>query len=369
MTPRQADGTTRILGPADLPMTVTDPFAVVHGEVRSRGDRTGRESLSVTPSAARSASALRAFNRSLLWHRYLPAHDVLAMNAGLKSKAGLDFSPVMLLADSIGRDQQRVTNSAKEWCRHGVVRWFADAANRVDEEERQLFRQAHERRLRAVAATGTRNVRVRSRWRVLAGLGNASTIENAGLAFHEIYGFPIIPAASLKGVVRHYVLEELAGLDVENCAIDRLVPGSLGDRALGSFSSAGQLVNFVFGQSADSGTEGAIAWFDGWPEVPPTGDAGWFDVDVMTPHHAKYYADDQPAALETDEPNPLHFLTVAAGVWFGVPIGLTDMGRRRIGGQERDALLAVAEHWLTEALDHAGVGAKTGAGYGHFTRP
>ena len=47
-------------------------------------------------------------------------------------------------------------------------------------------------------------------WRVIPGLGNASVFET-GMTLHHIYGFPYLPASSIKGIVRSWLIQEYFG--------------------------------------------------------------------------------------------------------------------------------------------------------------
>jgi hypothetical protein len=84
---------------------------------------------------------------------------------------------------------------------------------------------------------------------------------------------------------------------------------------------------------------------------------------VVTCHHPDYYQRKQPVALDTEEPNPVKFIAVAAGVTFAfvtVPL----RGDRRSLSQSGAKLHILARDWLREGLETFGLGGKTAAGYG-----
>jgi len=84
-----------------------------------------------------------------------------------------------------------------------------------------------------------------------------------------------------------------------------------------------------------------------------------FEADVMTPHFVDYYTSaGQKPPHDGGNPNPISFVTVAAGTTFAFAVGL------RPGGDPAAREQAVA--WLKAALHELGIGAKTAAGYGIF---
>jgi len=93
--------------------------------------------------------------------------------------------------------------------------------------------------------------------------------------------------------------------------------------------------------------------------IPQPGD---LELDVVTCHHRAYYSGQLAAATDTEEPNPVVFLTVAPGHVFGFKMAALR------GATPAD--LAIARTWLACGLSTMGLGAKTHAGYGWFdTRP
>ncbi len=142
-----------------------------------------------------------------------------------------------------------------------------------------------------------------------------------GLAIHHVYGFPIIPASSLKGLARRVA----RGVDARGA-----------DERYGSPSAVGQ-----------------VAILDGLP-CP-----GWrVQRDVMTPHFGKWYQEGK-LPNDTEDPMPIPFLSIGAGSCFEVAL----LAR----GASATATLSAVTEDLRRGLDELGLGAKTAAGYGVFT--
>jgi CRISPR/Cas system CMR subunit Cmr6 (Cas7 group RAMP superfamily) len=165
--------------------------------------------------------------------------------------------------------------------------------------------------------------------RLLVGSGGGATTETS-IAFHRIWGVPIIPASALKGLTRSFLANEL--------------PPDTIDSMLGS-----------------TDRRGMVTFYDAVP------DGGRFSLalDGQTPHHGGYYGTDDDGArtvppTDADSPVPFSYLTVVETA-FCVHLGAIDNGE--------NACAALEATWgaLTRALEEVGVGAKTSAGYGRFT--
>lgn len=179
---------------------------------------------------------------------------------------------------------------------------------------------------------------------LIVGIGRWNPVE-VGFTFDRFTGSPFLPGSSVKGLLR--AAAELVG------------KGELdGDSAFWTEES----VNRIFGKQELHGT---FVFYDACPAHWPA-----LEVDVMTPHHSKYYDGSLKIAADWDEPVPVHFVRVKAGTrflfWFGPrnqqPKDETDRARN-------EADHAAIEKLLTIALDWLGVGAKTSSGYGWFEAP
>ena len=159
------------------------------------------------------------------------------------------------------------------------------------------------------------------KWRFLTGLGRKGPLE-VGFTFHPLYGFPIIPGSSLKGLALAYAREQHV--------------------------TEAELVR-VFG--AQTGM-GAAIFYDAMPSKPPR-----LELDVMNPHYPKYYQGKAgkgkpPPPANWDSPQPIFFLTLGKDSGFEFAVG--------------GAARAEAADWLKGGLAQLGAGAKTSAGYGYW---
>lgn len=165
-------------------------------------------------------------------------------------------------------------------------------------------------------------------------LSSSGSFENAGICLHPVYGFPVIPGTGIKGLARAYATT-VAGASAED-------------------------IRAVFGQDemrADNdAAAGAVVFYDAWPVNWPQ-----LTVDIVNNHHREYYEGKCPPA-DWEDPVPVHFLAVPAGVEFQfavAPRKPADSGAFRWTGLARD--------WIEGGLKWLGAGAKTNAGYGRFS--
>lgn len=140
-----------------------------------------------------------------------------------------------------------------------------------------------------------------------------------GLALHHVYGFPVLPATSLKGLAR---------------------AASREDRR-----------NTIYGVQDSAG---AVTVLDGLPLK--------FSVskDVMTVHQPGWYGQGRGNRMpcDRDDPTPIPFLSIDAGAEFEVVLIARD--------REASHWLDIVEEDLRRGVDERGLGAKTAAGYGWF---
>lgn len=295
-------------------------------------------------------------NAALLWQRYMPSHENEGITPARPSNSwGLSFSE-----EAKALDEKHLKAIVNTWDGLGAITWYCKVVRAFQAASADLITNVRERRQRACRADGvTRFLTISVDWRALVGIGNPATFENSGFAFHHTYGFPILPGSSLKGLVRHYLEEEYLpeaadpGDDarpVEVVEVERHIPGK-------------DLVGPLFGSPEGEGNEGAVVFHDGWP-LPKGPD--WFEPDVLTVHHPKYYRGAESVADDTDGPNPVHFLALRKGVRFEVPLALSAYGRCLLNAEQQAAALKFTSHLLTLALKKWGAGARTGAGYGRM---
>jgi CRISPR-associated protein Cmr6 len=108
---------------------------------------------------------------------------------------------------------------------------------------------------------------------------------------------------------------------------------------------------------------GMIAFLPAYPEIDPG-----IEIDVLTPHHPKYYSGDKPIATDDEDPNPVLFPTVAPNAIFRFPLVPLTQGVWSSCPQlfSPSTPLEFARTCLAESLQLFGLGAKTNAGYGWF---
>jgi len=155
----------------------------------------------------------------------------------------------------------------------------------------------------------------------VTGMGYGHPLEN-GFAFLNPYGLPYLPGSSIKGVLRRAAEE----LEVDVGVVDEM-----------------------FGSSAADGSQGALNFWDVFPQ-------GELALDIMTPHHTGYYQG-TASPHDSESPVPIPFLTVAPGAQFVFHVQLI----RPSGILDWQIML---KQCFSHAFDWLGFGAKTAVGYG-----
>ena len=196
--------------------------------------------------------------------------------------------------------------------------------------------------------TVTKNFKVD--WRLVHGLGHHSVYETS-ITLHHIYGIPYLPASSIKGVVRSWIIlsHYFDKLDLQNKTQQKAA------EAAEKLALSDQFFCDVFGCGDDGfykkAHQGRVIFFDAFPQNEPN-----LEVDVMTPHYAEYYKEGSKIPPTDDQdPVPIPFLTIKATT-FQFIIGVKDPAYQH--------LLPKVEGWLNEVLTQRGIGAKTATGYG-----
>lgn len=168
--------------------------------------------------------------------------------------------------------------------------------------------------------------------RMIVGLGGGAVLEHQ-ITLEHTWGVPVIPGSALKGLASA-TAHRYGGARWKRA--ESGIPGGVDHQSL-------------FGDTAHAGL---VTFHDAWWD--PKGSSKLpMDLDVMTVHHRGYYADGKSPPADTDEPNPVSFIT-AHGTYL---IALT--------GPE--AWAKCAAEWLQVALAREGIGAKTRAGYGRMS--
>ena len=157
--------------------------------------------------------------------------------------------------------------------------------------------------------------------RLIIGTGSASPYSNVPLmTFHHIYGIPYIPASTIKGIVRSYVMisnyegnEREALKDREFC------------RIFGSDE-----------KGVDKSKRGIAIFLDAFPETEPK-----VVFDHFTPHYQSYYTSKgEMAPVDYDKLNLLDFPAVE-DTSFKIYFGLTC---------KDEETMARLKEWFMEAV-------------------
>lgn len=199
-------------------------------------------------------------------------------------------------------------------------------------------------------------------WRLALGLG-IDSVYKTGITLHHTYGIPYIPATTVKGVVRSWIITQFFSKhnDKEkeiNFDLEKAEERALKNQKFCDF----------FGCDSNSyykeARQGNLTFFDAFPTSEPK-----IEPDVMNPHYQPYYSEPsnnaKTAPADYHNPIPIFFLTVkdcAFQFLVGVNNELED--RKMF---EMDLGDKTIKQWLTDALTNHGIGAKTAVGYGYMT--
>ncbi|EOX3426316.1 type III-B CRISPR module RAMP protein Cmr6 [Vibrio cholerae] len=165
--------------------------------------------------------------------------------------------------------------------------------------------------------------------RLLIGLTGQGALET-GCSLSRNYGMPYIPGSSVKGIVRAWANQHLAGHSDE--------------------------LEQLFG-TADSEqpyrVSGLVTFHDAWwiPD-PAKKEHKPFVLDVVTTHHQAYYNGTHAEPSDKDSPIPNHLLAVQGSFLFVL--------------EGEPAAIELCQTLLEKALANNGIGAKTAAGYGYM---
>lgn len=237
-----------------------------------------------------------------------------------------------------------------------------------------------------------------TQWRLAVGVGSSGPLET-GMTLHHLYGYPYIPATSVKGIARAaaYLLDEyLCGLRLrifnnyiekletkefmlhgeieklkevltyeeknEKGKIEKRLPTEDEYKIIKDNFCQLENIRCIFGSQS---SVGAITFFDGLPDKFPK-----LDVDVLSPHYGKYYMKDGIYREDRMQPVPSFFLTVAPNTKFVFSFYASCNPKRYKGfGLLPKNVIEMTKTWLVEGLKQLGIGGKTSSGYGYFEDP
>jgi CRISPR-associated protein Cmr6 len=191
-------------------------------------------------------------------------------------------------------------------------------------------------------------------WRLIVGLGGGSVFET-GITLHHIYGFPYIPASSIKGVLRSYLITQYFDNNEAKAFQNKLM--------CDIFGCPEEIEKTKTHYKKEQ--QGKIIFFDAMPLAKSL--KGCITLDIMNPHYSEYYSGDKPPE-DWHNPIPIVFLTVEKLSFqfiVGLPRHIQNKEEAFFGGNTEPLLKGVS-HLLTEALQNRGIGAKTAVGYGYM---
>ncbi|NLX98472.1 MAG: type III-B CRISPR module RAMP protein Cmr6 [Rhodopirellula sp.] len=237
----------------------------------------------------------------------------------------------------------------------------------TSEAPRDFYRELIERRRKTLADLGALLLEAQTTSSLALHLSRASSLENAGICLHRVYGFAYLPGTSLKGMARAYA--ETVWFPTQ---FEADPPGSpRDDGELDKATAAWRKIEAVFGyspgsdrdkswkpkriparQADDPASIGGVVFHDAWP-------VSWAALvkDILNCHHPKYYQEAQSPG-DWEDPIPVYFLAVPAGQSFQFALS------RR--GEAAGEWVELASQWLLGGLISQGAGAKTSSGYGAF---
>lgn len=202
--------------------------------------------------------------------------------------------------------------------------------------------------------------RFQTRSVMVIGLG-ASNVLETGLTLNPLYGTPMIPGTSIKGIVAHYCSTVLGAADSRykgpNIGTDNESRQKAGEIYEALFGKLEQSMDEAGGVNKIDAESGFLRFYDAW--MVPEDVAKSLVPDVMTPHHGDYYMGSAEVPTDFDDPNPVTFMTVKGT--FEVHIGCEEPDE-----EKRKAWLKFANDIAKSALTAFGVGGKTRAGYGRM---
>mgnify|MGYP000845827147 FL=1 len=257
----------------------------------------------------------------------------------------------LLLARYLTRTKKG--DEEKEEAQRGRDDLFQAARSAVsDEEVKTLYAKAFEARKNALSARSSSRT-FETEGRLIAGLGGSNVLET-GLTLNPLYGAPMIPGSSLKGLAAHYCSKAWGAED------ERFRSPALDARTRPT-RQAGAVYEVLFGKVPMTGKEedaeaGYLRFYDAWllPDSLPNS----LCPDVMTPHHSGYYTG-EGAPTDFDDPNPVTFLSVRGS--FEVRVGCEDPDP-----EVRKKWEDLALQLLEETFKNCGAGGKTRSGYGRM---
>lgn len=192
------------------------------------------------------------------------------------------------------------------------------------------------------------DINLQQTWRMVLGLG-ITTGYNNGFLLHKLYGIPYLPGSAIKGLIRTYTIQEYFNYD-ENEAMKN------------------KDFVFLFGSNDELGEINQMGKVR-FASVFPVNNDFKLVADIMNNHNSNYYKPDGKLPSDSENPNPLKFLTLKNTCfkpYFYLPNTFSTINVT-IGSNSND-ILGMIEQLAYEAFELEGIGAKTNVGYGRFIK-
>lgn len=241
-----------------------------------------------------------------------------ASNAGLVFDRYLDIWDDGSVVKSVVKDEDR-RNSLNTFANDFNARGRAENAH-----VHKHLSIVHARQSRLVQRRNGSTFEATLESRFATGLGSFHPTE-IGFTFERMIGVPYLPGSSAKGLAR-------AAADV------------MGEPHRDDLFGPDRIDN------ESSARTGDLVFLDAYPSSWPK-----LAIDIINCHHQGYYGGNGAPPLDSDDPIPVYFLTVAPGTKWTFRI----LSRSRQYARQGAEL-------LKEGLKHLGAGAKTAVGYGLF---
>ena len=198
---------------------------------------------------------------------------------------------------------------------------------------------------------------------LITGIGESHPGE-ISLVLDHTMGIPYIPASGIKGMVRFAHSKNLLFDDNGDFTDKFVTQGKNKQKKLIQIldeENPDTYIPLFFGgdikTSNSKKTEtvrGKIIFMDAYPVSVPE-----LREDIINPHYSKYYADDNEAPGDWQDPVPVKFLTIAPE---------TEFIFRFIMDTKSAQYKKQFEQAVIDALEKEGIGAKTAVGYGRFKK-
>ncbi len=250
---------------------------------------------------------------------------------------------------------------SREEARKESLQEIVDKAKAIDHN---LLDALNQRWQAAAQALGAQTFSLKTEWRLVSGLGRKGALE-IGFTFNR-FGFPVLPASSVKGLAPAFAFYQLAetGWSASLAELDHLLNleedaefekalQSLSPAPAESFLAEARDFRTIFGTP---GTAGRAIFFEAIPARQPH-----LQIDLMNPHYPDYYRSQTAPPTNWQNPTPIYFLTVAPQTEFRFAVAWRGAGE--------PTHLQKAVEFLRQGLLQLGIGAKPPAGYGFFTPP